>query len=114
MIPVHSRSGQEMEIHFERLDWYGRKQVIPVYIEDNIINFCLNKEVMSTETNVVNNAQQLGNEYGRAVLVASPTKTLKIDLAPTGDDIEHIEAPREDVETMKMKSHWKRRFPEKE
>ena len=28
----------------------------------------------------------------------SPTKTLNADLAPSGDDIEPIEAPREDAE----------------
>ena len=40
MIPVHSNVCQEMRIQFERLvSWYGRKQLIPVYIEDIIINF---------------------------------------------------------------------------
>ena len=32
------------------------------------------------------------------------------------DDVEPIEAPREDVkwDTMKTKNHWKQRFPEQE
>ena len=30
------------------------------------------------------------------------------DLAPIDDDIEPVEAPRED--TTKMKNHWKRKF----
>ena len=68
MIPVHTKIGQETRIHFERLvGWHGRKQIIPVYIEDNILNFHVSKEVKSTETNVVNNFQPPGNEYGRAV-----------------------------------------------
>ena len=52
----------------------------------------------STETNIVNNSQQPGNEYGRAVCSSVQRKTLNTDLAPIGDDIEPIEAPREDVE----------------
>ena len=42
-------------MHFERLvNLYGRKQLIPVHIKDNIFNFHLNKEVKSTDTNIVN------------------------------------------------------------
>ena len=51
VIPVQSRLGQGMRMHFERLvSWYGRKQLIPIYIEDNILNFYLKTEVKSTET----------------------------------------------------------------
>ena len=40
MISIHSKIGQGMRMHFERLvNWYGRKQLIPVHIEDNIFNF---------------------------------------------------------------------------
>ena len=43
-----------MRMHVERsVSWYGRKQLIPVYIEDNIFNFYLSTEVKSTETNIV-------------------------------------------------------------
>ena len=50
MIPVHSTIGQEMRVHFERyVNWYGRKQLIPVYIEDNMFNLYLSKEVKFTE-----------------------------------------------------------------
>ena len=57
-----------MRNHFEKLvSWYGKNELIPVYLENNIFNFYLNREVQSTETNNVNNAQQSGNEYGRAV-----------------------------------------------
>ena len=46
--------------------------------------------------------------------LVSPTKPLTTDLVRIGDDIELIEAPREDVEmgTMKMKNHRKQKFPE--
>ena len=65
MIPLHSKIGQEMNIHFEKLvSWYGKSELIPVYLENNIY---LNREVKSIETNNVNNTQQSGNEYGRAV-----------------------------------------------
>ena len=76
MIPVHSKIGQGMRIHFEKLvNWHGKNEVIPVYLENNIFNFYLNREVKSTGTNKVNNAdhflakntQQLGNGDGRAV-----------------------------------------------
>ena len=37
------------------------------YIEYNIFNVYMNKEVKSTDNNIVNTFQQSGNEYGRAV-----------------------------------------------
>ena len=57
-----------MRTHFEKLvNWYGKNELIPVYLENSIFNFYLNREVKSTETNNVNNAPRSGNEYGRAV-----------------------------------------------
>ena len=68
MIPICSKIGQGTRIHLEKLvTWHGKNEPIPVYLEINIFNFYLNREVKSTETNNVNNAQQSGNEYGRAV-----------------------------------------------
>ena len=68
MIPIHSKIGQGMRTHFENLvSWYGKNELIPVYLENNTFNIHLNREVKSTETNNANNAQQSGNEYGRAV-----------------------------------------------
>ena len=75
MIPNHSRVGQGMRNHFENLvNWYGQNELIPVYLENNIFNFYLKREVKSTETNNVNdadhyptkNCQQSGNGDGRA------------------------------------------------
>ena len=78
------------------VSWYGKNELIPVYLENNTFNFYLNREVKSTETNNVNNAQQSGNEYGSAFV--SPTKTLNRDVAPIGDDIEPIGECLADVE----------------
>ena len=42
MIPMHSKIGQGMRIHFEKLvNWYGKKQLIPVFLGNNIFNFYL-------------------------------------------------------------------------
>ena len=76
MIPIHSKIGQGMRIHFEKLvNWHGKNELILVHLENNTFNFHLNREVKLTETNKVNDAdhcfakkcQQSGNEDGRAV-----------------------------------------------
>ena len=68
MIPTHSKIGQGVRIHLEKLvNWHGKNELIPVYLADNIFNFYLNREVKSTETNNVNDAQQSGSKYGRVV-----------------------------------------------
>ena len=76
MIPIHRKIGQGMRIHFEKLvTWYGKHELISVYLENNIFNFNLNREVKSKGINSVNeadhclvkNSQQLGNGDGRAV-----------------------------------------------
>ena len=68
MVPIHSKIGQGMRTHFEKLvNWHGKNELISVCLENNTFDFYLNREVKSTETNNVNNAQQLGNEYGSAV-----------------------------------------------
>ena len=73
MIPICSKTGQGMIIHFVKLvNWHGKNELIPVYLENNILNFYLNREVKSTETNNVNdadhystkNCQQSGNWSG--------------------------------------------------
>ena len=46
MIPTHSKIGQGMRIHFEKLlDDYGKNELIPVYLETDTPNFYLNREV---------------------------------------------------------------------
>ena len=75
MIPIHSKIGQGMRHHFEKLvNWHGKNELVPVYLE-NIFNFYLSGEVKLTETNNVKHAdhylaktgQQSGNGDGRAV-----------------------------------------------
>ena len=56
------------------MNWHGKKELISVYVENNIFNFYLNQEVKSTERNNVNdadrystkNSQQSGNGDERA------------------------------------------------
>ena len=46
MIPIHSNICQGMRIHFEKLaKRYGKNELIPVYLENIIFNFYLNREV---------------------------------------------------------------------
>ena len=57
MIPIHSKIGQGIRIHFEKsVNCFGKNELIPVYLENNIFNFYLNREVKSTENNNVNDA----------------------------------------------------------
>ena len=73
---IDSKIGKGMNFHFEKLvNWHGKNEPIPVYRENNIFNFYLKREVKSTETNNVNdadhylakNCQQSGDGDGRAV-----------------------------------------------
>ena len=76
------------------------------YLENNIFNFYLNREVKSTETNNVNDAdhcpakdcQQSGNGGWQSRALVSPTKTLIRDVAPIGDDSEPVGESCADVE----------------
>ena len=90
-----------MRIHFEKLaNRYGKNEFIPVYLGNNIFDSYLNREVKSTETNNVNDAdrylskscQQSGNG------LVSPTKTLNRHVAPIGVHIEPVGESRADVE----------------
>ena len=57
------------------MNWHGKNELISVYLENNIFSLYLNREVKSTQTNNVNdaddclakNCQQSGNGDGRAV-----------------------------------------------
>ena len=107
MIPIHRQIGQGMRIHFEKLvNWHGKNELLPVYLENIFFNFYLNREVKSTETNNVNDVDQLSCEGLSAVgkrgwhisALVSPTITLNRDVAPIGDDIEPVGECRADVE----------------
>ena len=107
MIPIHSKIGQGMRTHFEKLvHWHGKNELIAVHLENNIFNFHLNREVRSTETNHVNDADHflakklsaVGKRGWQSSALVSPTKTLNRDVAPIGDDIAPVVESRADVE----------------
>ena len=57
MIPIHSKIGRGMRIDFEKLvNWHGKNELTPVCLDNSIFNFHLSREVNSTETNNVNDA----------------------------------------------------------
>ena len=123
MIPSYSKIGQGMRNHFEKLvGWYAKNELMPIYLENNVFNFYLNREIQPTETNNVNNnvtaenssVQQSGMAQSSALV--SPTKILNRDVAPIGDGIEPLGESRADVkwEMRKMKNPWKQKFPESE
>ena len=54
MIPSHSKAGQGMRIHLEKLvNWHGKDELIPIYLASNIFNFYLNREVKSTHVSIL-------------------------------------------------------------
>ena len=51
MILIHSKMSQEMKIHFEKLlDEHGKNELIPVCLENDTPDVCLNRKVKSEET----------------------------------------------------------------
>ena len=104
MIPIHSKIDQGLRTHFEKLvNWYGKNELIPVFLENNIFNIYLNREAKSTETKNVKDAdhylaktsQQSGNGDGRAVRLGNLAQMSK-------------------WETKKMRNDWKHKIPESE
>ena len=107
MIQIHSEICQGTRNHFEKLlNEFGTSDLIPVYLEKDVLNFYLNREVKSEEIHSLNDAeqcfekenQQSGRVWQSGELV-SPTTTLNRDAVPIGDDIEPVEESRVDVKT---------------
>ena len=80
-------------------------ELFPVYLENNIFNFNLKREVRSTGINKVNEAHHcllkksaVGKRRWQSCALESPTKILDRDVAPIGDDIEPVGESRADVE----------------
>ena len=107
MIPTHSKIGQGMRIHFEKLvNWHGKNELIPVYLEKQHFQF------LPEPTSEINRDQQcercrslsceelsaVGKRGWQSSTLVSPTKTLNRDAAPTGDDIEPVGESCADVE----------------
>ena len=81
MIPTHSKTVQEMRIHFEKLlDEHGNNEFIPACLENDTPTFYLNREVKSEETYNVRATDQH----------VRPTTTLSRGAVPIGDDIEPV------------------------
>ena len=75
MIPTRRKISEGMRIHFEKLlDEYGKRELLPVCLENGTPNLYLNREMKSEENHNVRDAeqyfekdgQQSGNGYGRA------------------------------------------------
>ena len=59
MVPTHSKIGQEMSLHFEKLlDEHGKNELIPVSLKNDTPNFYLNRDVNSEETYNVRGTDQ--------------------------------------------------------
>ena len=93
MIPIRSKIGPGMTIHFLKLvNWYGKDELIPVFLENNNFKFYLNREEKSTEQ-----CSAVGKREWQSSALVCPTKTLNRDVAPIGDDIEPVGESRADV-----------------
>ena len=70
------------------MNWYGKNELIPVHLENNIFNFYLSRKVKSTETNNVNSAQPIGDDI-------EPVGDSGVDVEMVNEeDEELLEAPR--------------------
>ena len=60
MIPTHSKIGQGMRNHVEKLiNWYGKIALIPVYLENN---FYLNRSEINRDQTLQRNAAPIGDD----------------------------------------------------
>ena len=74
MVLVQSKTGKAMRIHFERMvSWYGRPQLIPVYIEDIIFNFYLSKEGEVNGNQHCEQFSAVGKRVRESSALVSPT-----------------------------------------
>ena len=102
----------KIRMHFDRyVTRYGRKQLIPVYIEANTYNFYWSKDVISTETNTVNSSRQLGNDCGRALRSYVRRKSWTWIWTQLMMTLNRFKRPVKisKWDTMKTKNHWKQR-----
>ena len=115
MIPVHSKIALEIRMHFERLvSCYGRKQLIPVNIEDNIFNFFLSKESKSTETNTILRTKNLSSQETSMVEQCARRSKENSQHGPMTLNQLRCPVQMSKWETMKTKTHWKQSFPDQE
>ena len=78
MIPTHSKIGQEMRIHFEKLlNEHGKNELIPVYLENDTPNFYLYREVKSEETHSMRDAEQVTSMAEQCVCKSNNNSELR-------------------------------------
>ena len=107
MIPTHSKIGQGMRIHFEKLlDENGKNELVPMCLENDTPNFYLNgefkpEEIQCESDRAVFRERQStsGKRVWQSSALVSPTTTLNRDAGPINDDTEPMEVEsRTDVE----------------
>ena len=89
---IQSKIGQGKRIHFEKLvSWYGKNELIPVFLENNIFNFLPEARSAVHRNQFCEQRSAVGKRVlWQSSALVSPTKTLNRDVAPIGDDIEPI------------------------
>ena len=71
IIPLHSEIGKKMRDYFDYLvRWYGAGDLLPVYLEGNVYNFYMQREVVTVEEEEqqtsAERSSSSGNGSGRA------------------------------------------------
>ena len=94
MIPVHSKIGHAMRMHFERLvSWYGRKTAYSSLHPREHLRFLFEQRSEVHRNQYCERFSAAGRRVWQSSALVSPMKTLNTALAPSGDDVESIEAP---------------------
>ena len=95
---AQQKIGHEMRVYLgSEVNWYGRKQLILCLHRRQHLQF-LFEQRSEVRNQYCEQFSAAGKRVWQSSALVSPTKTLNTDLAPIGDDIEPIKAPREDVE----------------
>ena len=112
MIPIHSKIGQGMTNHFEKIvSWYEKNEPIAVLSRKEPFQFLLEPRSNFHRNQQCEQCSAVGKHVWQSSALVSSTKTLNRDVAPIGDDIEPIAESRADVGMRKMKNPWKEKIP---
>ena len=109
MVPVHSKIGQGMRTHFEKLvNEYGKNDLISSLSREQQNPQCERcRPVFCEEESTV------GKRVWQSSALVSPTKTLNRDVARIGDDIESMgNLVQMSKEETKKKNPQKQKFPQ--
>ena len=105
MIPIHSKIGQGMKVHFEKLvNWHGkngsslsRKQHFQ-FLPESRSEIDTDQQCERCGSLSCEELSAVGKRGWQSSALVSPRKTLNRDEAPIGDDIEPVGESRADVE----------------